>query len=643
MFLRISRKKSMIYNNKKKLCLIENLDKKLEKKNLYFILNDQIKSKNILKEKNLFLTEKFRDQKINLTQKVPSGSNIGNHMKKPLLMRIGLETTYKNLIAFYKDKLNLNMISTSFFKKKFCFLNKIQKMNFCIYQANKEIAQKKYSFAIIGSGPGGFYSAKQILKKYPKFQIDIYEKLPHPYGLVRTGIAPDHQEAKNVEKDFSELMRKQEHDSTGVRFYGNIQISKDLSFEDLKQNYSGIIFSYGAEEENKLNLLNEDCFGCFSARNFVNWYNGHIYYTEKSDFMSPQFDLSKTKDVVIIGNGNVAMDICRILCKNYNEIKNFDIPEKVLEKLSKNKIKNIHIIARRGLVQSAFTVKELREVSRLNNVNIYVLKSEIENSLNENSQKEMDAIHASERRHYERKLELIKSLNILEKEAQIQEIAKTDNGKKNIFLRFLLTPAKIEVVKEANGINNVSAIKFLRSHLEGKPNNQNAIINKEEEENLNNDISNINKNSQYIFNTNVIFKSIGYKCTNIFPKHLKFDTNNNVILNKWGVVFDRENNLYDDVFTCGWVKRGAKGIVDSTLRDSYDTFNSINYLLEMDKLTPKIPDNKGIIEKLERKNITIFTNEKWNLIDKIELERGSKLKKIREKIINIEEMKRLVS
>ena len=502
--------------------------------------------------------------------------------------------------------------------------------NFCMYTTNSTVADKKYSFAIVGSGPGGFYSAKQILKKYPNFQIDLYEKLPHPYGLIRTGIAPDHQDSKNVEKDFSELIKNNNNQCGKVNFYGNVNIGKDLSFEDLKSNYSGIIFSYGADDENKLNIQNEDSFGCFSARKFVNWYNGHIKYSENSEFMTHNFNLGNYEDVVIIGNGNVAMDISRILSKDYNALKNFDIPEKILEKLSQNKIHNIHIVARRGIIQSAFTVKELREISRIENVNIYLLREEVENSMNINSEKEMDAESPSDRRQYIRKVDLLKTFNILENEDQINDIRKNKKGK-NIFLRFLLTPNKIDTETNDFNFTKVKGIKFLRSSLDGEPNNQTAIVNKSV------------KKSEYYFETSLILKSIGYKSKNIFPENIKFDNSNNVILNKWGVVYDNKSNLYDNVFACGWVKRGAKGIVDSTLRDSYDTANSINYLLESGKLEPKTPCHKGILDKLAKNNVVLFDNEKWNYIDKIELERGVKLNKIREKIISLDEMKKLIN
>lgn len=521
-----------------------------------------------------------------------------------------------------------SLINISYVKKDFSFS-----------YPNGTSDDKKISFAIVGSGPGGFYSAKQILKKYPNFHIDLYEKLPHPYGLVRTGIAPDHQDAKHVEHDFSQLIKKDA--GTGrVNFYGNVRIGENLSFEDLKENYSGIIFSYGASGENKLNLENEDVFGCFSSRNFVNWYNGHIEYAEKSDFMSRNFDLGdkELEDIVIIGNGNVAIDIARILSKSYNQLKPFDIPEKILEKLSRNRIKNIHIVARRGLVQSSFTVKEMRELSHMENVKIYVLREEIASSLNTNSETEMtDALTPSERRQFSRKLELIKSLNILDNEAQIEEIKndsnfKSDPLKKNIFLRFLLTPAKIEVDKSNANVKKVKGIKFLRSYLEGKPNSQVSIVDK---------AADLTK-KEFFFQTGLIFKSIGYRCSNIFPNFLGFDNKQHTILNESGVVFDNKKNLYDDIFTSGWVKRGTKGIVDSTLRDASDTVTSINFFLQNDKLRPKNPDTRGIINKLESQNVLIFNNEKWNLIDKIELERGAKLKKLREKIINLEEMKSLV-
>lgn len=480
----------------------------------------------------------------------------------------------------------------------------------------------------MGSGPGGFYSAKQLLRKYPNFRVDIYDKLPHPFGLVRTGIAPDHQEAKIVENDFTTLLKNKE-ESGRVNFYGNVEIGKDITFAELQENYSGLIFSYGASDENVLNLANEENFGCFSSRKFVNWYNTHIEFAEKSPFMTPEFNLGNTRDVVLIGNGNVAMDIARLLTKPFSEVRKFDINEKILEKFRQNKTKNIHIVARRGLVQSAFTVKELRELNKVSENNIYILRDEIANSLNENSEIEMNDNNPGERRQYARKLDLVKKLNIVDSLDEMERIRNMDDGKVKIFFRFLLTPTEI-MVDESKENKPVKGIKFLRSHLEGKPNSQVNVVDDSTSKN------------EFIFETPLILKSIGYKVQNLFPTNLQFDNKANTLMNKWGVLYDTKEKLYNNIFACGWVKRGAKGIVDSTLRDSYDTFNSINFNLENEKFQPKNFEPNAIRDLLEKRNVKYIDNERWFYVDKIELERGKKLEKLREKIFNRQEFLDLI-
>jgi NADPH-dependent glutamate synthase beta subunit-like oxidoreductase len=436
-----------------------------------------------------------------------------------------------------------------------------------------------------------------------------------------------------VENDFSSLLKNKNKETGLVNFYGNVEIGKDITFSELQENYSGLIFSYGACDENILNIPNEENFGSFSARKFVNWYNTHIDYVENSPFMTPEFDLSNINDVIIIGNGNVAMDIARLLTKPFSMIRKFDINEKILEKFAKNKVKNIHIIARRGLVQSAFTVKELRELNRASNNNIYMLREEIESSLNENSEIEMNDNNPGERRQYVRKVELVKQLNIIDSLDEMEKIQNENDGEVKIFFRFLLTPTEI-LVDETQEHKPVKSIKFLRSYLEGKPKNQINVINE-----IN---KNSNKRTEFLFDTKLVLKSIGYKVQNLFPSELSFDNKNITLKNRWGVLYNTQEKLYDNIFSCGWVKRGAKGIVDSTLRDSYDTFTSIEYNLENEKIKPKIFEENTIRNLLEKRRVKFIDNEKWFYVDNIELERGKKLDKLREKIFDKKEFLDLV-
>lgn len=457
--------------------------------------------------------------------------------------------------------------------------------------------QSNYSFAIVGSGPGGFFTAKQLLKKYGDIQLDFYDKLPHPYGLVRTGVAPDHQEVKNVEKDFKQLL-----EDSRVRFLGNINIGKDLPLEILQKNYSSIILAYGADSENPLGIKNENASGFYSARNMVSWYNGHILYSSTSEMN--QVNFSEISDVVLIGNGNVSVDITRMLSKHINDLKHFDMPESVIQKLSNNKIKNIHIVARRGLLHAAFTLKEMRELSKVEGVKIFVYKHEIENIMD--FIEDTSSILPSERRHLTRKIDLIKSFNIIDQTKNSNEMYSNGsefNNRKNIFLRFCLTPQEILT----NSNNHVEGIKFTNDET---------------------------------LPCQLILKSTGYKGVKIFD-NLLFNRNKCTVENLNGMAYYDENNinlLSENIFCVGWIKTGAKGVIDSTLRDSHDTAESIHRAILREQIKEKSPDYKGILEYLKNKKVIAVNYDDWKKIDQFEIEEGRKLNKIREKIIDLKKM-----
>jgi adrenodoxin-NADP+ reductase len=220
--------------------------------------------------------------------------------------------------------------------------------------------------AILGSGPSGFYTAKYLLEKHPTVRVDVYEKMPVPFGLVRYGVAPDHQEVKAVQITFTQVAN-----NPRFRFFGNVEVLKEgadvpsspfpgyasatksstvsVSVSELKKHYTGIVLACGAESDRSLNIPNEDCPGVLSARSFVNWYNGHPDYVSVGD----TFDLSKVSSVVIIGNGNVAIDCARILAKTAEALGDTDISEYAREKLKTSNVRSIHVIGRRGVVQAA--------------------------------------------------------------------------------------------------------------------------------------------------------------------------------------------------------------------------------------------------------------------------------------------------
>lgn len=461
--------------------------------------------------------------------------------------------------------------------------------------ALKYFSSSNYSFGIIGSGPGGFYTAKHLLKKFGNIKIDIYEKLPHPFGLIRTGVAPDHQVVKNVEKDFSNLIEDER-----VRFFGNVEVGKDISFETIRKNYSGVVLAYGTDTDNKLNIKNEEAFGCFSARNFINWYNGHILNSMESQFNN--YNFSDCKETLVIGNGNVAIDVARILSKSVDELKTYDIPDYVLTKLSHKKLNNIHIIGRRGLMQSAFTIKEMRELSKVEGVKIFVYKDELADCLED---KALEAILPAQRRHISRKIELVKSFNLLEKD-QIPEV----HSGINIILRFYLVPQEI-ICND----NKVRKMKFSR--------------NKDNKCNLD--------NNEFLFNTDLILKSIGYRSVNIFES-LKFNEQSGTLHHTNGVNHDILGNLIHNIFCVGWAKTGPKGIVDTTLRDSFDTVESIFKAFENDSIVHKEPDVENIKKEIESKGKLIISKSEWNKINQYEIQEGIKKGKVREKLVDLEKL-----
>jgi adrenodoxin-NADP+ reductase len=462
------------------------------------------------------------------------------------------------------------------------------------------------SFAVIGTGPGGFYTSKHLLKNYENLHIDLFERLPHPFGLIRTGVAPDHQDVKNVMNDFSQILEDKR-----VNFYGNINIGKDISFKTLQENYSGIIIAYGADNEYQLEIPNEQVYGSFSGRQFVNWYNGHIEYNKL------KFPLD-SENCVIIGNGNVAVDLARMLAKSYDDLKKYDIAESVLETLTKNKVNNIHMIGRRGILQGAFTVKEMRELSRVKNLKVYVFENDLNHSLDELFVRMLNLFNPAEKKHAQKKLDLLNSFNVVKDEDDLAR--KLDKSSKNLIMRFFLAPNSITTSRDNQIVQSVELNKTLLTMNEDK-----KIV------------SNVTDQKGAVIQTSLLLKSIGYKSTKLF-KEIEFSDTSNTLGNFRGKVYNSDKKLLDNVFTVGWVKTGAKGIIDSTLRDSYGTVETIITSINDNLLKPKIPDMKAVFESADSENVKYINYDQWKKVDRYEVEEGRKKNKIREKIITKEKM-----
>ena len=439
--------------------------------------------------------------------------------------------------------------------------------------------------AIIGSGPSGFYAAEPLLNSKLNVRVDMFDRLPAPYGLVRYGVAPDHPKIKNVTKVYEKVATH-----ANFSFMGNVCIGEDISVHELRRYYDALIFATGAETDRKLGISGENFLNSYTATEFVAWYNGH------PDFQNRHFDLNH-EVAVIIGQGNVAMDVARILCKTVDELKTTDITRHALEVLAQSRIKEVHIFGRRGPVQAAFTPVEIREFGELADCDPVIDLKELE--LNEASKTELlDPHNAARKKNYE----------ILE------ELSKLGNRGKNrkLFLHFYRSPLEIQ------GANKIERVVFEKNRMVGEAGKQKSIGTGEREE----------------FKCGLFFRSVGYRGVPI--KGLPFHDQIGIIPNIGGRVSDAEH-IFMGLYTVGWIKRGPSGIIGTNKPDSEETVK--NLLEDVDKLLPcEIPNTEILLEYLREKEIRVINFNDWKKIDNAELERGKKYNKSREKFITIEGM-----
>jgi len=446
-------------------------------------------------------------------------------------------------------------------------------------------SERPLRVAIVGSGPSGFYAAQALFKSETNVTVDMFDRLPAPYGLVRYGVAPDHAKIKSVTNVY-----KKTAEQNGFSFMGNVNVGKDITVEELKKFYDAILFTCGAETDRKLGIPGEDLAGSFTATEFVAWYNGHPDYRDR------QFDLSGST-AVIVGQGNVAMDVCRILCKTVDELKNTDIAQHALNTLAKSKIKEVHMVGRRGPVQAAFTPVEIREFGELSNCDPVVDPKDLE--VSDVSQAELDDPKNAARR---------KNFGILRSFAE----RETTNKEKKFFVHFLKSPA------ELIGEGKVQKVILEKNELVGEAGKQKAKGTGAKEE----------------LNCDILFRSVGYRGIPIegVPFH-----------EQWGIFPNIEGRITEDdkvvpgLYTAGWIKRGPSGVIGTNKPDSEET---VAHLLEdAGQLTLcEAPDTGAVLDLLSQKGVRVVSFDDWQKIDASEIERGQKAGKPREKYVSVEEM-----
>lgn len=470
------------------------------------------------------------------------------------------------------------------------------------------------NFAIIGSGPSAFYTAKYLLDSSPECKLDIYERLPFPYGLVRYGVAPDHQEVKSVTSTFEQVLDHKDR----VNFYGNVTIHdkeeenssvNSLDFKELYEAYDGVVLAYGATSDHKLNLDKEDELeGILSARTFVNWYNGHPHYPELP------FAFENVKNVVIVGQGNVAIDCARVLIKNEeNLVSNSDISLPALQILKKDypNLENITIIGRRGHGQASFTIKELRELTRLPEGQVLIPLDDIQKGLTEATKQEIQSSRPKKR--------------ITDLMETVAAVPLDESKKKFITIRFLLTPHELRP-SESNP-KRIGSLVVKKNQLVGLPNEQKAVETDEIEE----------------LPCDLLLTSIGYKSESI-SSLIPFHPRRSIVNNSEGRVLNEANEPVPALYVSGWLKRGPSGIIGTNINDAKETCSSILEDIRSGSLNSNKQDN---LEKFKQKNASVFAHslsyQDIQKLNQYELQKGEEFepKRIRQKILSSEEMVKL--
>jgi ferredoxin--NADP+ reductase len=419
--------------------------------------------------------------------------------------------------------------------------------------------------AVVGSGPAGFYAAGALLAAGA--EVDMVERLPTPWGLVRLGVAPDHPKIKSVSRAFEKIAAQ-----PGFRFVGNVEVGRDLDHDELLDLYDAVLYAVGAQTDRRMGIPGEDLPGSRPATEFVAWYNGH------PDFQQLEFDLSG-KRAVVIGNGNVAVDVARMLALTREELDPTDTTDAAIEAIAGSGIEEIVMVGRRGPAQAAFTTPELIELGELAGADVVVDPADLEGAEPTDT-------------NSERNLEVLRGY-----------AARRPEGKpRRIVLRFFRSPVAIL------GDDRVTGIELVRNTLDE---HERALPTGETE----------------TLECGIVFRSVGYQ--GVALPGVPFDEARGTIPNEGGRVGER-------VYAAGWIKRGPSGVIGTNKKDATET---VELLLADLRDRPRLGKTPGDVDDLLRaKGVQPVVYSGWTAIDERERSAGEPLGRPRVKLCSWEEL-----
>ena len=447
--------------------------------------------------------------------------------------------------------------------------------------------------AIVGSGPAGFYTAEHLLKQEDvAVEVDMFDRLPTPYGLVRAGVAPDHPKIKSVIRMYEKTAARE-----GYRFFGGVDVGTDVSVAELGQRYHAVIFAYGTATDRHLGIPGEDLPGSHAATEFVNWYNAH------PDFADREFDLS-CRRVVVIGNGNVAADVARMLSLTREELEETDTADHAIAPMAESGIEEIVVVGRRGPAQAAFTNPEVRELGEMEDADVVVEPAEVELDPVSREFVDSDECDPTNRRNVEIFTDFARR--------------EPEGKRRRIVLRFLRSPVEIR------GDGRVESIVLARNRLERTDDGRIRAVDTGEREEL---------------ECGLVFRSIGYK--GLALDGLPFDEEAGIVPNDRGRVLDPSSGeQVPGQYVVGWIKRGPSGVIGTNKKDAQDT---VAALLE-DVAAGAMPEPSGdasaeAVEAFLAERVPgLVTFDAWRAIDRAEVARGEPLGRPRLKFTSLDEM-----
>ncbi len=431
--------------------------------------------------------------------------------------------------------------------------------------------------AIIGSGPAAFYAAEHLLKREGLVvEIDMFDRLPTPFGLVRGGVAPDHQKIKSVAAAFDKVAAHPR-----FRFYGYVEFGKDVTVTDLREHYHQIVYATGAQTDRRMGISGEDLEGSHPATEFVAWYNGH------PDFQDCRFDLQQER-VAVVGVGNVAVDVARILCRTPEELAATDISDQALEALSRSRVKEVYMLGRRGPAQAAFTNPEIKELGELPGADIAVLPEEVE----------LDAL-SREALEKSQDRAALKKVEILQEYARRQPSGKP----RRLVIRFLVSP--VELIGDRAG--HVVAMRLVKNELRATP------------------VGTLQPKPTDRFEelpVGLVFRSVGYRGVPL--PGVPFNESWGVIPNDRGRVLDPDTQrpLVGEYCT-GWIKRGPTGVIGTNKPDAGETVASmVEDLARGAVFTPAHPGAQAAEALIRQRQPNFISYADWRRLNELEVARG---------------------